>query len=62
MGFIKKIVIIVGKLTRSGVLREEARLRRVPRGKKGVKKNFPLCGMGMGQDKTMRGGSEDLII
>ena len=38
----------MGKLTRSGVLRDEARLRRVPRGEKGAKKKFPVMWDGDG--------------
>ena len=38
---LKIIVIIVGKLTRSGVLWNGARLREAPRSGDGVRKFFP---------------------
>ena len=40
------IAIIVGKLTRSKVLRSGVGLGRVPRGRDGVRKFFPSCEIG----------------
>ena len=52
-GFIKeKIVIVVGKSTRSIVLQSGARLCRAPRGGDGVGKFSPSCGAGRGGDGT----------
>ena len=59
---LKKIVIIVGKLTRNRVLQDETGLCRAPRDKNGAKKISSLCGVGMGQHKIMWGGSEDPIL
>ena len=43
IGFIKKIVLVVGKLTKSRVLRGEMGFRGTPRGRDGVRKFSPSC-------------------
>ena len=43
IGFIKKIVLVVGKLTKSRVLRGEMGFRGTPRDGDGVRKFSPSC-------------------
>ena len=49
-GLLKKIVIVVGKLIRSRVLRGGARLRGALRGEDGARKFSTSCKAGRGED------------
>ena len=58
IGFIKKIVLVVGKLTKSRVLRGEMGFCGTPRGGDGVRKFSPSCkvaGDGTRQNYARRG-------
>ena len=54
---LKKIVIVVGKLIRSRVLRSGAGFRGAPKGKDGVRKFSSSCGAGQGWSKTKSYGA-----
>ena len=49
--FIKKIIITLGKLTKTRVLRDGAGLCRASRGENKARKFFPSCGVGRGWGK-----------
>ena len=48
----KTIAIIVGKFTKSIVLRGEAGFRGTPRSEDGARKFFPSCGVGQGGNEV----------
>ena len=55
---LKIIAIVVGKLTRSRVLRGGAGLRGAPRDGNGARKFFPSCEVGRGGNRVRQNHAE----